>query len=176
MMTLYITYTFLKPSHMEVRQKWADEHWTWGKDDWQRVIWTDKTSIELGKDSRRVWVWRNQGERYNSSCIVPSFKSGRQSLMVWGCIAHGRRGPLVRMPKDERKGTDYVRLILAGPLWDFYRDLFDERGIMAVMEDGAPIHRCAAAKNFHANHHIEVFSHLAQSPDLNPIEHVWKRL
>ena len=41
------------------------------------------------------------------------------------------------------------------------------------MEDNAPIHIHHAAKEFWAQYHMEFFNHLAQSPDMNPIEHVW---
>jgi transposase len=167
---------FLKAAHKLARLAWAREHREWGEEDWNRIIWTDEASVEIGKDSRRVWVWRRPGERYDEKCLAPTFKSGRQSLMIWGCIANGRLGPLVRIPKEERKGTDYVRLILAGPLWDFYSMLLEERGLVAVMEDGAPVHRSKVAKDFRTTHQIEVFPHPAQSPDLNPIEHIWHRL
>ena len=33
-----------------------------------------------------------------------------------------------------------------------------------------------AAKDFRTTHQLEVFPHPAQSPDMNPIEHVWHRL
>src|SRR5436190_24134820 len=100
-------------------------------------------------------------------CLAPTFKSGRQCLMVWGCIAYGRRGPLVRIPKDCRTGADYTKLVLAGPLWDFYTELYEERGVVKVMEDGAPIHRSAPAKMFCSTHHMDTLEHPAQSPDIN---------
>jgi transposase len=167
---------YLTQKHKLARLQWARDHQGWGKEDWFRIIWTDEASVEIGKDSRVPWVWRRPGERYLDKCLVPTFKSGRQSLMIWGCMAYGRLGPLFRMPKDERTGKDYVKLILAGPLWDFYSDLLEERGQVAVMEDGAPIHRSRVAKEFRAAHQIAIFPHPAQSPDITPIEHVWHRL
>src|ERR1700738_4749533 len=167
---------FLKKVHKQRRLIWARAHRTWEEKDWHHVIWTDEASVEIGKESRVVWVWRRPGERYDEKCTVPTFKSGRQSLMIWGCIAHGRLGPLIRIPKEEKSGADYVRLVFAGPLLDFYSELCEERGVVAVMEDGAPVHCSKVAKNFRTAHQMEIFSHPAQSPDINPIEHVWKIL
>jgi transposase len=95
---------------------------------------------------------------------------------VWACISYGRRGPLVRIPSDRRKGVNYVDLILSGPLWDFYMEQSEEMGAVMVMEDGAPTHWSKMAKDFHSQHSMDVLPHPPQSPDLNPIEHVWKRL
>ena len=167
---------YLKPSHRQARYAWAKEHRGWGADDWEKVVWTDESSVEIGKGSKVVWVWRKPGERYLEKCLTPTFKSGRQSLMIWGCMAHGRLGPLIRIPKDQKNGADYVKLVLGGPLWDIYTELSEQRGQVAVMEDGAPVHRSKVAKDFRTSHQMEVFPHPAQSPDLNPIEHVWMRL
>lgn len=167
---------FLKVAHRKARLNWAQTHRGWKKEDWTHIIWTDESSVEIGKNSKVVWVWRKPGERYEEKCVAPTFKSGRQSLMIWGCMAYGRLGPLIRIPKEEKSGADYVRLVLGGPLWDIYSELYEERGMVAVMEDGAPIHRSKVAKDFRTTHKMETLPHPAQSPDLNPIEHIWMRL
>ena len=68
--------------------------------------------------------------------------------MVWFCISEDGKGPLIFLDKKQRKGTDYVNNVLAGPLWDFYTELVEEKGIVKVVEDGAPRHRSKAAKEF----------------------------
>ena len=167
---------YLKYEHRRARLAWAKKHRRWKFRDWRRIIWTDECSVEIGKGSRPVWVYRRPGERYIEKCLTGTFKSGRQSLMMWGCMAHGRLGPLLRMGKGERSGVDYVNSVLSGPLWDLYMELSEKRGLVAVMEDGAPIHRAGIAKRFRDNHKMESLPHPAQSPDVNPIEHVWRML
>ena len=62
---------------------------------------------------------------------------------------------------------------MAEPLWNFYVELYEERGVAKVIEDGAPVHRSKIAQSFRDRNSMETFPHLAQSPDMNPIEHVW---
>jgi transposase len=81
---------FLSKVHRMCWLNWACQHRAWKLTDWSSVIWTDESSVEIGKDSRRTLVWRRPGERYMERCLAPTFKSGRSSLMVWGCIAYGR--------------------------------------------------------------------------------------
>ena len=167
---------FLNMVHTQKRKQWAKEHIALTMTDWKRIIWTDEASVEVGKQSRQCIVWRKPGERYRKECLVPTFKSGRQSLMIWGCISYDMRGPLVRIPLGMRKGTDYVDLVLSGPLWEVYLEQSEEKGIVKVMEDGAPTHRSKVAQSFCSQNSLESFPHPAQSPDMNPIEHVWKLL
>jgi len=167
---------FLKETHRRVRFKWAKMVQNWGVEEWTRIIWTDEASVELGKNTRVCRVWRRPGEAYINKCLAPTFKSGRVSMMVWSCIAYNYKGPLVFLPKGRGTGVGYVESVMSGPLWDVYMEIYDARGAAKVMEDGAPMHRSAIAKEFRTTHSMDTIMHPAQSPDMNPIEHVWKVL
>jgi len=68
---------------------WAKERQSWDEE-WRFVIFTDDYSFKVKRPSR-ARVWRSVGEWYQPSCLRPSFKSGRPTLIVWnGFSAHGR--------------------------------------------------------------------------------------
>jgi transposase len=157
---------------------------------WDSVTWTDE--VQLGTDDQpfRPRVTRQPGEAYLPNCIVPTFQSGRKSLMVWSCISHGYKGPLVLLELEpevitsngRKKGgglssEGYASQVLEGPLKDFIAYMEEVKGHeMLVVEDGAPPHWGKAAKLAREKLGIHQLSHPPSSPDLNPIEAIWRLL
>ena len=43
----------LKPSHIAARLRWAKKYANWTVEDWMKVIWSNESSIVLGRKSRR---------------------------------------------------------------------------------------------------------------------------
>lgn len=94
---------FLNLSQRKARLAWCTQYTKgWGMGEWDRVIWTDECSFKVGKNSGRLRCWRRPNEAFTPKCLRPTFKSGRSSLMVWGCITKGRKGPLVFLEREEK--------------------------------------------------------------------------
>lgn len=82
---------FLSDRHKRNRLDFARTLESWTVEDWKKVVWTDESTFELGKNSRQITVWRKTNERYNLDCLAPTFNSGHTSVTIWGAFtATGR--------------------------------------------------------------------------------------
>lgn len=101
----------LRKANIRKRLKFAQEHVNWTEEQWNRVLFTDETKVEVFGTHRRVFVRRKAGERYRNECLVPTVKFGGGSVMCWGAICAKGALPLHRIEGIMTKQTYHQILI-----------------------------------------------------------------
>jgi transposase len=130
---------FLSLRHRKARKEWAMDKLDWTDADWSTIIWTDESRFALKHNDGGIRVIRQKGERLYNRHVLPTFKFGKGSVMVWGCFWAEGLGPLVTL-KGKVDQEKYIKC-LEEHFLPWYNKLKDKHGHDFILqEDGASCH------------------------------------
>ena len=132
--------------------------------DWGQVSFTDELSVEMGESVRRKVTISRPGEEYDPEHVQKTFHSHRETLMVLGAVAHGKKWPLVRLPlapstvsggqgirAEGLSWQRYAEWIISDQLSAMTQEMMSEgREDVLVLEDGAPHTRARSPRRLNS--------------------------
>ena len=151
-----------------LRLEFAEEHRSWGFEEWSNILWTDETWVKGGKH-RKTFVTRKAGEELDPTCLIEKIQR-KKGWMFWGCIHGAVKGPSLFWEKEWgtiNKESYQERIV---PIIDGWMRMNPG---LKLMQDGAPGHAAKETRDELASRSIEMIKWPPYSPDLNPIETIW---
>ena len=158
------------------RLQFAKRHAHLTVDNWNAYIFTDKMSVKVGMErSTQDWVWRKAYEEFHPDCINYKKRPTGTGMMFWGAFRWGKRTPRLFELEEGTKVNSmvYRDQILLGRFKEFWEEAFGDVREPIVMEDNAPVHKkmCIQVRQELA---MRCHQRPPNSPDLNPIENIWR--
>lgn len=155
------------------RLEFARKYVNYGTEFWSKVIFSDETKFNIFGPDCGNKVWRKVNTEMHHKNTVSSVKHGGGNVMLWGCMSANGVGNM-QFITDKMDHRLYIQI-----LKDNLNASANKLGLSGryiFQQDNDPKHTAQNTKLWILYNTPSVLGTPPQSPDLNPIEHLWADL
>lgn len=164
---------FISKKNKADRLKYAKDNIDRDQDYWDKVLYTDESKFNIFVSDGCSYVWRRAGRELEEKNLKGTVKHGGGSLMVWGCMSASGVGSLVFV-EGKMDHKQYIRILDEN--LDASVAKLGIKDTYIFSQDNDPKHTAKNTKLFLLRKTPRQIKTPAQSPDINPIEHLWAHL
>jgi hypothetical protein len=162
----------LTDEHKRKRLSFAEGYSRWTDEEWCRILFSDETTFLGEGRSGHRFVRRPVGEADNPAYSV-SKKPHPVGVPAWGCFSAS--GPGYMALFEGSLDAARLRDILRDYLIPTYLEQFPDAPVRWLLWDNDPgRHMSRLVKNFLHTQAVTCLDFPPYSPDLNPIENLWR--
>ncbi|KAG8724757.1 hypothetical protein FRC09_014822 [Ceratobasidium sp. 395] len=156
------------------RLRWGRDHLTWDEIKWARVMFSDESKFFVFGAGGPDIYYKKVGAPAKPEHVKPVVKHGGGHVMVWEYITANGVGQL-HVIDGTLTAVKYTEILST----EFFRPLLKSRtrpSSIIFQHDNDPKHTARLTKKWFLDRRVKVLPWPANSPDMNPIEHVWTYL